>query len=323
VQDHYYPFGGSITALSSTAPLSKPNRFKLSGNEEQVDFDFNVYDFNARGYDAVLGRFMQVDPMADERNWVTPYNYVQNNPLIFVDPTGLLEYRLNTETGELEQVGDKGGDKRQFVKVGGQTVRIKGGKDDIHVGIVKISGGEDGDVQYTASSKDLWSDVPEEYIGHYSSFDLVERWNAANNPDKAIKIESIREMESKGLARNEMIWNRGDMERFLVRKYGSKDAFVLAAEFDMMPLPAGSIGGAAKNANSGIYKFAQRRSALRGNGSLKNPSKNNVQVRMAGSGRLSKNSWIRFGQLNKGRFKGPNHMAQRRAAYYKWLNGGG
>ncbi|WP_170827515.1 DUF6443 domain-containing protein [Roseivirga sp. 4D4] len=322
-EDHYYPFGMNINALSSTAPLSKPNQFKLSGNEEQTEFDFNVYDFNARFYDDALGRFMNIDPMADLRNWVTPYNYVQNNPLILVDPTGLLEYRLNTETGELEQIGDKGGDERQFVKVGKRTVRVKGGKSDIHVGVVKKEAGEDGDVQYTASSKDLWSDVPEEYIGHYTAASLVERWNAANNPDKAIKIASIRDMESQGLARNEMIWNVGDMERHLVRKYGSKDAFNLAAETDMMPLPAGSVGGAAKNASSGISRFAQRRAALRGNGSLKTSSRNNVQVRMAGSGKLSKNSWIRFGQLNKGKFKGANGMARRRAAYNKWITGGG
>ena len=64
-EDHYYPFGANISALSSSAPLSKPNRYKLSGNEEQTDFDFNVYDFNARMYDPILGRFMQVDIMAD------------------------------------------------------------------------------------------------------------------------------------------------------------------------------------------------------------------------------------------------------------------
>ncbi|WP_452611020.1 RHS repeat-associated core domain-containing protein [Roseivirga echinicomitans] len=90
-EDHYYPFGANISALSSSAPLSKPNLYKLSGNEEQADFDFNTYDFNARFYDPILGRFMQIDPMADERNWLTPYNYVQNNPLLNIDPTGLVD----------------------------------------------------------------------------------------------------------------------------------------------------------------------------------------------------------------------------------------
>jgi len=99
-KDHYYPFGATINALSSSAPLSKPNRYKLSGNEEQVDFDWNVYDFNARTYDPVLGRFMQVDPMANEREWLNPYNYVQNNPLLRVDPEGTLDW-VESEDGEI------------------------------------------------------------------------------------------------------------------------------------------------------------------------------------------------------------------------------
>jgi RHS repeat-associated protein len=98
-KDHYYPFGATINALSSTAPLSKPNRYKLSGNEEQVDFDWNVYDFGARNYDPILGRFMQVDPMADSRVWINPYNYVQNNPLTRVDPEGTKDWYTNEDGG--------------------------------------------------------------------------------------------------------------------------------------------------------------------------------------------------------------------------------
>ncbi len=90
-EDHYYPFGGSITALSSTAPLSKPNKFKYNSNEEQTDFDWNVYDFNARGYDAALGRFMQIDPMAEIFPELTPYRFGFNNPITFNDPLGLYE----------------------------------------------------------------------------------------------------------------------------------------------------------------------------------------------------------------------------------------
>ena len=98
-EDHYYPFGANISALSSSAPLSKPNRYKLSGNEEQTDFDFNVYDFNARTYDPILGRFMQIDPMADLMNGETPYHYVFNNPLILKDPSGLFPTGLGSGSG--------------------------------------------------------------------------------------------------------------------------------------------------------------------------------------------------------------------------------
>lgn len=89
-QDHYYPFGANISALSSTAPLSKPNKYKYNGNEEQTEFDLNLYDFNARFYDPVLGRFTSVDPLADHPNQVdkSPYAYAWNNPIVLNDPDG-------------------------------------------------------------------------------------------------------------------------------------------------------------------------------------------------------------------------------------------
>ena len=49
---------------------------------------------------------MSVDPLAERRIWATPYNFVQNNPLIRIDPDGLTDYTLNRETGEVAQVGE-------------------------------------------------------------------------------------------------------------------------------------------------------------------------------------------------------------------------
>ena len=45
-----------------------------------------LYYFNARYYDPTLGRFISEDPAKDGPNW---YIYCNNNPLKYVDPTGL------------------------------------------------------------------------------------------------------------------------------------------------------------------------------------------------------------------------------------------
>jgi len=42
----------------------------------------------ARRFAAEFGRFLSVDPLADDFAGWTPYHYVHNNPLIFVDPDG-------------------------------------------------------------------------------------------------------------------------------------------------------------------------------------------------------------------------------------------
>ena len=44
------------------------------------------YYYNARWYDAQTGRFITEDPARDGQNW---YSYVTNNPLKYIDPTGM------------------------------------------------------------------------------------------------------------------------------------------------------------------------------------------------------------------------------------------
>jgi hypothetical protein len=45
----------------------------------------------ARYYSPQFSIFTSVDAMRAYRSWVTPYNYVQNNPVMRQDPTGMLD----------------------------------------------------------------------------------------------------------------------------------------------------------------------------------------------------------------------------------------
>ena len=79
--NHYYPFGG-LFAGTSVQP------FKYNGKEFDGKNGLNWYDYGARHYDATLGRWHVVDPLADKYYKYSPYTYCANSPLLLVDPDG-------------------------------------------------------------------------------------------------------------------------------------------------------------------------------------------------------------------------------------------
>ena len=90
----YYPFGGTFNSF--TRNYSEPQRFKYNGKELEEETGWS--DFGARQYDRWSGRWMGMDPLGDLRNWVSPYNFVQNNPINRVDPDGALDREIRSLT---------------------------------------------------------------------------------------------------------------------------------------------------------------------------------------------------------------------------------
>ncbi|WP_028975115.1 RHS repeat-associated core domain-containing protein [Spirochaeta cellobiosiphila] len=62
------------------------------------------YYFNARWYDAQAGRFITKDPARDGTNW---YLYTLNNPLIFVNPSGLAKEKADDNGTSKKSLGDR------------------------------------------------------------------------------------------------------------------------------------------------------------------------------------------------------------------------
>ena len=110
-------------------------RFKFTGKERDSETGYSY--FGARYYDSELSLWLSVDPLSDERPSLSPYNYASWNPVMRIDPTGMLDdwverdgkivYDKNVTKGEDNKVQNlKAGDK--YLGVEGYALNEKSGK---------------------------------------------------------------------------------------------------------------------------------------------------------------------------------------------------
>ena len=84
-----------MSGISSKSAERLINRNKFNGGNELQSGEFSdgsgleLYDAKNRMYDAQIGRFGQIDPLADMSQNISSYVFASNNPISINDPLGL------------------------------------------------------------------------------------------------------------------------------------------------------------------------------------------------------------------------------------------
>ena len=90
-ENNYYPFGlkhkgyNYVVSANSNSVASK---FMYNGKEFEVSLGWNNYHYGARFYDPAIAKWISIDALAERYYDQSSYNYVLNNPILYLDPDG-------------------------------------------------------------------------------------------------------------------------------------------------------------------------------------------------------------------------------------------
>ncbi|WP_281987863.1 DUF6443 domain-containing protein [Aquimarina aggregata] len=209
----YYPFGlqhkGYNNVISGTE-----HPYGFNGKEEQEELGLNWLDYGFRNYDAALGRWMNIDPLADDYYSLSPYTYTANNPVYFIDPDGKridISYTYQQDKDGNDVLDDDGN-------------RIKTG---VNINITgKLINFSDNDVDLVEALTDIIGSLEETFSGEYAGLEV----STTANITIAESMEDVAEDDHLFVLAEPGSKNKGNISG-AANNFGGKVAFLDADYF--------------------------------------------------------------------------------------------
>ncbi len=117
---NYYPFGTPYSAEDCATLNPDQQTHKYNGKEFDTMHGLNTYDYGARQYNSLVGRWDRMDPLAERDYATSPYVYCHDNPINRFDADGKIDYFSNTGV----YLYSKGSEPSMYVQRGNSFVNL-------------------------------------------------------------------------------------------------------------------------------------------------------------------------------------------------------
>lgn len=187
-ENNYYPFGLEHRYANPPTQIGVKNKFTYNGKELHDFSQLNWLDYGARFYNPELGRWHAIDPLADLMPDHSPYNYVFNNPVRWIDPDGRMPNDKAGSSDNFLQWGFNGQDRnRSFMEsnyaLHGMGVKQNNGSYDHSIADkIKVR------YKYSLVDKGYWSKVE---AGGEVYYNWTDNWKVKMDKFKSLDLHKI------------------------------------------------------------------------------------------------------------------------------------